>query len=111
MPFRAEFTLQLTRVRQGRDRHGDITGPADELTFRAAVVPSSSTENVSSGDQVVTRQDVYPIDPDVDITATDRLRLPGETGATWQVVGDPKRYLNPYSGSKATEIAIERVSG
>lgn len=111
MPFKSQFTLQVTRVRQGRDRHGDRSGPTDELAFRAVIVPSSSSENISDGDQVTTRQDLYPVDADVDVLATDRLRLPGETGAAWQVVGDPKMYVSPYSGNKVTEIAIERVSG
>lgn len=111
MPFRSQFTSQVTRVRQARDRHGDRVGTADELVFRAVIVPSSSSENISDGDQVTTRQDLYPVEPDVDVLATDRLRLPGETGAAWQVVGDPKRYLSPYSGNKVTEVAIERVSG
>jgi hypothetical protein len=122
MPFRSEFTVALVRVRQARDRHGDLTGPVDELTFRAAVVPTSSAENLdgsgsgsrastSSGDQVVTRQSIYPIADDVDVVATDRLRQPGEAGAPWQVIGDPSRYVSPYTGRKVMELTVERVSG
>lgn len=111
MPFRSQFTVAITRVRQARDTHGDKTGVVDELTFRGVVVPSSSNESVNDGDQVTTTQNVYPLEADVDVLATDRLRLPGETGAAWQVAGDPKRYFSPYSGKKVTEISIERVTG
>ncbi len=111
MPFRSQFTVELTRVRQARDTHGDRTGATQELAFRAVVVPSSSQENLRTGDEVTTTQNVYPLDASVDVTATDRLRLPGETGAAWQVAGDPKRYFSPYSGKRVTEISIERATG
>jgi hypothetical protein len=101
--------VTITVVRGVRDPlTGDWSAdPAEHTVPDCRIAPTGSTEpTVGTGDQVSSRCQVYVRDPDVDVLATDRIRLPGEAGQPrWQVVGDPARW------GPGAVITIDRVTG
>lgn len=106
-------------VRIGRDRHGDPVVTSEHAVSGVTAAPSGSTENVSTGDQVTGRWNLYVPD-DADIRASDRVRrqddpAPGsslKSRAPWVVVGDPAPWRSPFSNwAPGAVVQIERVSG
>ena len=103
----------VTFIRSSQDALTGDWGDAVETTVAdCALEPVSSPETSGrsgTGDQVVTTVRVYPREGVMpDVVATDRARLPGESGAPWQVVGDPERWTR---WGERTVITLERTTG
>lgn len=100
----------VTVVRGAKDEiTGDWSSDSSEHVLPGCLIAPAGSQEQSDrsefGDQVTTRRDIYTA-PGADVLSTDRLRLPGETGAPlWQVVGDPD------SWGPGTVVRAERVSG
>lgn len=120
-PTNASNAEDLVVVRVRRNRHGDPVVASEHTLPGCVVAPTSSTEDVSRGDQVVGRLNVYVLH-DADVTAADRIRRPSDPtpGANaglkargpWQVVGDPAPWRSPFGGwAPGQVVQIERVSG
>lgn len=110
----------LTVVRVARNRHGDAVVASEHVLRGCVVAPSTSTEDISDGDQVVSRWNVYVL-TDADVRAADRIRRPTDptpanasvrARGPWQVVGDPEPWKSPFgSWAPGMVVQIERVSG
>lgn len=112
----------VTVVRPGgRDRHGDPTGATEHTIAGVLVAPAGSSEDVSSGEQLADRWDLYlPVGSD--IVATDRVRraldpTPGDDAplpqrAPWVVVGQPSPWRSPWSSwTPGMVVRVERHTG
>lgn len=111
----------ITVQRLGRDRHGDPTVVSEHTIAGVVVAPTGTTEDVSTGDRVTGRYDLY-VPADADVRATDRVRRPSDpdpgegasvkSRAPWIVVGDPAVWKSPFGfWTPGAVVQIERVSG
>lgn len=102
-------TVTATVIRQAAtDQFGDPVGsPATHDIPGCVTWPAPGTENTDHADTVVaTRTMAAPADADV--VATDRVAV---EGATWEVVGDPERYRNPFTAAELIEVRLRKVTG
>lgn len=108
-------------VRSVRDTNGDVVSFTEHTLRGCVVAPSSSTEDVATGDRVTARWDVYVL-AGADVTASDRLRRPTDPApaqgapfkarAPWQVYGDPAPWSSPFSQwTPGMVVTIEKVTG
>ena len=112
----------ITVVRPGRrDRHGDPGEPTEHTITGVVVAPGQSSEDVSDGDQVTTRWDLY-VPAGSDVVVTDRVRLaadpdPGDSTdmkrrGPWIVAGVPAPWRSPFSSwAPGVVVKIERHTG
>lgn len=101
------------------DGYGNTLPSWDDATTvtveGAAFAPTGSVNAASGGSEDVTLRDAVSdapmlyLPPDTPITATCRVVA---RGLTYEVVGDPADWRNPYSGTKAgLAVGLKRVEG
>lgn len=95
----------------GEATAADWTNP-DRLPFKqpAGIAPRESTEPTADGrNSVITGRTLYA-EPGEDVTAHDRVELPGD--GVWQVDGDPADWRSPLTGwHPGLVIQLKRVEG
>lgn len=118
----------ITVVRPaGRDRHGDPSGQATEHSIAGVVAAPTgagagrTAEDVSTGDQVTDRWDLY-LPAGADIRATDRVRRSTDptpaagaslrARAPWIVSANASPWQSPFTGwEPGAVVQIERQTG
>lgn len=93
-----------------RDAHGNIRpGWADPIEVgHVAVAPTSSDEDTSQGEQVITGLTLY-IPTTLDVSYQDRFRVRGDL---FEVTGEPFSYTNPFTGwEPGMTVTVRRPQG
>ena len=106
--------MTITVLRASRDAGGDIVGtPAEHTVSDCAIAPGdqrTEREGTIVGEQVRVDHTVFaPFDADV--LATDQVRIDEAAWAgTYDVVGEPRKWQSPFTGSKpGTVVALTRT--
>jgi hypothetical protein len=101
---------QLTVSRPaGTNRYGDPLPATEHSLDDCVLAPGGSSESTDRADQVTARMTVYA-GLRADVLATDRVTLPD--GTRWQVVGEPQRFLSPFTADYGVcVINLERMTG
>lgn len=105
--------VDITRLRPGllELRNGDEIpdwDDPDELEYVAtALAPKASNEVNDGRTAVTTTHELYQA-ADIDVAATDRLVIDDET---FEVVGEPATYRNPFAGFAGTVVQLRKVAG
>lgn len=102
----------VTVLRTERGPHGDPTGPPVESVVEGCIVaPRRSSEDDERGEAVIVGLSLFaPFD--ADIKATDQIRIDDAAWrGTYDVVGEPGRWENPFTGKRpGMEVALTRHS-
>ena len=109
MPFQFGETITLNRPTvSGQDGYGnDVYTTTAETLANVPVWPATSTESVQGQDLV--SADLTAVLPSgTDVAAVDSVLVYGDT---YQIVGQPGRYRNPFSGTDLIEIQLRKVTG
>lgn len=88
-----------TRAR-GRERNarGDWVGDPSSLEFPAIYAPAESTEDHDRRDTATTTAVLYTDGTLPDVVRTDRVTTPEPVAGTWEVTGDPQKWVSPFTG-------------
>jgi hypothetical protein len=105
-----QYTVTVTVVRPGgRDQYGDPTGtPAETPVSGCVVWPEASSEQTFQQDIVALGYQVL-MPAGTDVLATDQVRLPDDD-LMYEVVGEPQRFLNPFTGTDPGVLVTARRS-
>ena len=105
--------MTLTVLRSGgTDRHGDrIPGPPPFAIDGWKIAPMQGREDTSEGMVVEVSHEAMHPNIDVDVRPNDRVRIDDPRWAgTYDVVGVPGRWQNPYTNRRAgTVVALFRT--
>lgn len=109
MDFQFGETVVLNRrTVSGQDDYGnDIYTSTAETLLNVPVWPSSSAE-VVQGQDMVTSDLTAVLPAGTDISSIDSVQVYGNK---YEVVGEPGRYLNSFSGTALVETQLKRVTG
>lgn len=105
-----EIVEHIAYTEGERDAHGNIRpGWAEPVEVEhVAVAPSSSEEDTSLGEQVVTGLTLY-IPHTLAVSHQDRFRVRGDV---FEVVGEPFAYTNPFTGwQPGMTVNVRRPQG
>lgn len=116
------FGLRVTVQRGAADRYNDRTYADHHQVDGCIDYPTASTEDGLTNAHVTNfRELLCPFQPD--ILATDRVLIhpagvntvpandPIRKTNTYQVVGSPKDWQNPYTGwAPGTQVSLERIT-
>lgn len=91
--------VTATVLRQATGRHGDPTGPPEQIDLPDPCVlyPVASSEITDSRDQATI--DAGLIAPTgADVRVTDRIRINGDPQQVYEVIGEPADVTSPSTG-------------
>lgn len=102
--------VTITVVRGGgSDQHGDPLPSVEHQIAECTVAPRPGAEDNRQGEVIIVGLTLFaPFD--ADIAATDRVRIENPKWAgTYDVVGEPGRWQNPFTNRRAgLEVALSR---
>ncbi|RZT87464.1 hypothetical protein EV383_4388 [Pseudonocardia sediminis] len=110
-------------VRAARDNDGDIVGaPTEHAVTGCTVRLTPGSEDLTTGQRVTTKADLYVADASADIRATDRVRRASDpepaVGSSlkalgpWRVIGSPETWPSANStGEPGLIVHLERTTG
>jgi len=81
----------------GHDRYGNPL-PEEEHEIPGCAVAPGTTEDVSGRDPRTTVDYTVLAPAGTDVLGQDRIRLPAPWGGTWQVDGEPRHFVSPFTG-------------
>lgn len=102
------FPETVTVIRQTVDAYGDTTAGASHEIEDCAAWPTTSTETVAGGQDVVIFGLTLWLPPGSDILSTDKVTV---RGTTYDVNDQPALYKNPHTGTSGIEVLLTAATG
>ena len=103
--------LHVYRATTTVDRYGNTIPSTWQLvaTIDGGFAPTSTREDTTQGREAVISDASVYVACGADARAGDRIEV---RGSTYEVVGDPAEWVNPFTGWAAgAEIRLRRVAG